>query len=263
MFHTFIYQPLYNILIFLCNIIPGADFGIAIILLTLIVRLALIPIYKKQIEVQKKMQILQPELKELQKKHKNDKEKLTKEQMALYKKHGSNPFSGCLPMIIQIFFLFGIYNVLISVAKNGADTGVIYSFLKYPENINYSFLGMIDLAKPLNFSGLSVSNIFSFILSNFGHILLALLAAIAQYFQAKSMLPATTPEVTDTDKPDISNIMGKQMLVLGPVLTLLFGIQFPAGLSLYWLASTLFMFAQQLYMDKEQKNTKKDALKVN
>ncbi|KKT92562.1 MAG: Membrane protein insertase YidC [Parcubacteria group bacterium GW2011_GWC1_45_14] len=119
LFHTFIYQPLYNTLIFLYNVIPGADFGIAIIAITLLLRFLLVPIYKKQIESQKKLQELQPKIKEVQKKTKGNKEQQAKELMELYKEHKTNPFSGCLPLIIQLIFLIAIYRILINISDAG------------------------------------------------------------------------------------------------------------------------------------------------
>jgi YidC/Oxa1 family membrane protein insertase len=247
-FHTLIYQPLYNILIFLYNIVPGADFGISIILITLILRLALMPIYKKQIESQQKLQEMQPKIKELQNKYKDDKERQTKELMQFYKDNKTNPFSGCLPLIIQLIFLIGIYRILITISENGlvVDPKELYSFVSNPGNINQMFIGFFDLTK--------------------ASPLFAILAAIAQYFQTKMLMqkqPAKTTTPSENGMPDISQIMGKQMLYLGPLLTLFIGIKFPAGLSLYWLASTLFMLIQQIYMEKGKKKQGAELLKVN
>ena len=107
-FHVTIYQPLYNILVFLYNVVPGKDFGVSIILLTIFLRIALIPIYKKQLESQKKMQELQPKIKELQEKVK-DKEQQTRQMMELYKEHKTNPFSGCFPLVVQMVILITIF----------------------------------------------------------------------------------------------------------------------------------------------------------
>lgn len=222
-------------LIFLYNIVPGKDFGISIILITILLRVILIPIYKKQIESQKKMQELQPKIKELQEKTKGNKEQQTKQMMELYKEHKTNPFSGCLPLIVQLIFLIAIYRVLITISNNGllADTSQLYSFVKNPGQINQFFIGIVDLTKP--------------------SIVIAVLAAIAQYFQTK-MLMKQQPKVekkTDSDKPDLAQMMSKQMLYLGPIMTLFIGIKFPAGLSLYWLVGTLFMLVQQFLIEKK------------
>ncbi|MEI7890513.1 MAG: YidC/Oxa1 family membrane protein insertase [bacterium] len=235
LFHTIIYQPLYNILILLYNIVPGKDFGISIILITILLRTILIPLYKKQIESQKKLQALQPKIKELQEKTKGDKEKQTKQLMELYKEHKTNPFSGCLPLIVQLIFLIAIYRVLINISDSGliADQAQLYSFVSDPGKINQFFLFIVDLTKP--------------------SIVIAALAAIAQYFQTKMLMasqPAPTKE-TESDKPDMAQIMSKQMLYLGPFLTFFIGVKFPAGLSLYWLAGTLFMLVQQISIEKK------------
>lgn len=237
LFHTVIYQPLYNILIMFYNIVPGKDFGIAIILITILLRTILIPLYKKQIESQKKLQELQPKIKALQEKTKGDKEKQTKQLMELYKEHKTNPFSGCLPLVVQLIFLIAIYQVLINISNNGlvADPSQLYSFVSDPGKINQLFIFLVDLTKP--------------------SIIIAALAAIAQYFQTK-MLMASQPVAQKKEadaQPDMAQIMSKQMLYLGPLMTLFIGIKFPAGLSLYWLAGTLFMLVQQILIEKKSK----------
>lgn len=235
LFNELIYQPLYNILIFLYNVVPGKDFGISIILITILLRVVLIPLYKKQIDSQKKMQILQPKIKELQERTKNDKEKQTKELMELYKEHRTNPFSGCLPIIVQIIFFIAIYRVLFNISASGliADVSQLYSFVPDPGKINQFFISLVDLTKP--------------------NVVIAALAAIAQYFQTKMLMSAqpVAPQRED-GQPDFATIMNKQMLYLGPFLTLFIGIKFPAGLSLYWLAGTVFMLVQQIIMEKRE-----------
>ncbi len=235
-FHFIIYQPLYNVLIFLYNVIPGKDFGISIILITILLRTLLIPLYKKQIESQKKLQELQPKIKALQEKTKDNKEQQTKQLMELYKENKTNPFSGCLPLIVQLVFLIAIYRVLINISSSGlsVDSSQLYSFVLPPAKINQLFISLIDLTQP--------------------SYVIAALAALAQYFQTKMLMgqqqaPAIT--VSDSDKPDMAQMMNKQMLYLGPFLTLFIGIKFPAGLSLYWLAGTLFMLVQQILMQKK------------
>lgn len=234
LFHTVIYQPLYNILILFYNIIPGKDFGISIILITILLRTVLIPLYKKQIESQKKLQQLQPKIKELQEKTKGNKEEQTKQLMELYKENKTNPFSGCLPLVVQLIFLIAIYQVLIKISSNGltVDATQLYSFVSDPGKINQLFISLVDLTKP--------------------SIIIAALAAIAQYFQTK-MLMASQPvqPKKDDSVPDMAQMMSKQMLYLGPFMTLFIGIKFPAGLSLYWLAGTLFMLVQQILLEKK------------
>lgn len=235
MFHSFIYQPLYNVLIMLYNIVPGHDFGLSIIIFTAILRAILIPVYKKQVESQKHLQEMQPKIKEIQQKHKNDKEKQTKEMMDFYKKNKTNPFSGCLPLVVQMIFLIAIYRVLINISNAGFTVKAeeLYSFVSNPGVIRSMFLGLVDLTKP--------------------NIYLAVLAAAAQFYQTK-MLMQKQPKIAkkDGNQADFAQIMSKQMLYLGPLLTLFIGVKFAAGLALYWLASTLFMIAQQWQMGKKE-----------
>jgi YidC/Oxa1 family membrane protein insertase len=234
-FYPTIYQPLYNTLIFLYNNFAFHDFGIAIIIITLILKVILMPLSKKQIESQKKMQELQPKIKEIQNKYKNDKERQSKELMKFYKENKANPFSGCLPMIVQLIFLIAIYRIFFNISSGGLNVqaNVLYSFVSNPGQINNMFIGIIDLARP--------------------SIPLAIMAAISQFYQTKMLMAKQTKkDPKDTNKTaDFTQIMNKQMLYLGPILTLFIGIKFPAGLALYWLISTLFAVGQQLQLDNK------------
>ncbi len=244
LFDTIIYQPIYNLLIFIYNAVP--DFGIAIIIVTVLIKLFLIPLSKKQIESQKKMQELQPRIKEIQAKHKDDKEKQSRAMMELYKESKSNPFSGCLPMIVQLVFLIAIYRVLFNISEAGlvVNSGDLYAFISNPGQINKMFLGIVDLSSAINFSNIALSSL--------PHILLVVLAAGSQFIQTKMLMAKQPVKVAKQGEADFSQIMTKQMLFLGPLLTLFIGIKFPAGLALYWLVSTVFMILQQKYMQKKE-----------
>jgi YidC/Oxa1 family membrane protein insertase len=245
-FNEIIYLPLYNLLIFIYNILPFHDFGVAIIVVTLIIKLALVPLSKKQIESQKKMQDLQPKIKEVQNKHKDDKEKQSRALMELYKEHKTNPFSGCLPMVAQLVFLIAIYRVFFNISQAGlkVDSAGLYSFVSNPGQISHTFLGMIDLTSVINLGQLTLSSI--------PHLLLVVLAAGAQYLQTKMMM-TKQPKAKTGKQADFAQMMSSQMLYLGPLLTLFIGIKFPAGLALYWLVSTGFMVAQQYYLERTER----------
>ena len=222
------------------NVIPGQDFGVAIIATTIFLKLLLMPVSRKQIESQKKLQELQPKIKEIQNRYKDNKEKQTKELMAFYKENKANPLSGCLPLIVQLIFLIAIYRILINISMAGlvVDVSNLYSFVADPGKINHMFIGFIKLTEPSRG--------------------LAILAATAQYFQTKMIMKKNKKEDKSkkkrtSSKPDFSSMMSKQMLYLGPVLTLFIGFKFAAGLALYWLVSTLFMIGQQMYIAKDQK----------
>lgn len=234
-FYIFVYQPLYNALIFFYNIVPGQDFGVAIILTTLALKLLLVPLSKKQITAQKKMQELQPQIKEIQQKYKNDKEKQTRELMTFYKENKANPLSGCLPLIVQLVFLIAIYRVIINVSNAGfiVNPSDLYSFIADPGPINHLFLRLVDMTKP--------------------NYVLAFLSGAAQYYQTKMLFPSqniTKNQEAASSEPDFAAIMNKQMVYMGPALTFFIGATFPAALALYWLFSTLFMILQQLSIFK-------------
>jgi YidC/Oxa1 family membrane protein insertase len=245
-FDELIYLPLYNLLVFVYNVVPLHDFGLAIIIVTLLIKFILVPLSKKQIESQKKMQELQPKIKAVQNKHKNDKEKQSRALMELYKENKTNPLSGCLPMIVQLVFLIAIYRVLFNISSASliVDSSQLYSFVHNPGQINRMFFGMIDLVSVIEFSKITLASL--------PHIILVLLAAGSQYVQTK-MLMATQAVTASADKADFAQMMSKQMLYLGPLLTLFIGIKFPAGLALYWLVSTGFMIGQQYYIQEKER----------
>ncbi len=228
MFQTFFYQPVLNLLVFLYNIVPGNDLGIAIILLTIVIKLILLPLSKKSIKSQKALQDLQPKTEELKKKFKDNKEAMSKAMLELYKKNKVNPFSSCLPLIIQLPFLFAVFRVF----RDGFDNGtldLVYPFITRPEAINYMSLGFIDL---------SVRN-----------IPMAVMAGAAQFWQTKMMLAKKPPIKSPGAKDEnMAAIMNKQMLYFMPLLTVVIGIQFPGGLALYWLVTTVLTGAQQAWL---------------
>lgn len=251
LFNELVYRPVYNFLIFIYNILPFHDFGVAIILVTIIIKFLLIPLSKKQIESQKKMQEMQPQIKEIQEKYKKNKEKQSKALMEFYKTNKANPFSGCLPTIFQLIFLIAIYRVLFNISNLGllVDPKELYSFVANPGQINQYFLGLIELSKPVNLGHLTTGSI--------AQIILIIAAAVAQFFQMKMIMPATPKKTTGT--PDFASTMSTQMMYLGPLLTLFIGVKFPAGLALYWLISTIFAIIQQKQLMKkpEEKSAKK------
>ncbi|MDQ1283831.1 MAG: hypothetical protein QG620_179 [Patescibacteria group bacterium] len=249
LFNELVYRPIYNLLIFTYNIFPVADFGIAIVLVTIFIKLLLIPLSKKQIESQKKMQALQPKIKEIQAKYKGDKEKQSRALMEFYKENKTNPFSGCLPTIFQLIFLIAIYRVLFNISGSGnglvVDGSGLYSFVSNPGQINQFFLGIVDLGKSIDFKNITLASL--------PHIVLVVLAAASQYFQTKMLMAKQAKKGVKMDSSDFSAVMSQQMLYLGPLLTLFIGIKFSAGLALYWLISTVFMVAQQYYLENQEK----------
>src|SRR4030066_959163 len=146
-FNTILYEPLLNALVLLYQYIPGKDFGIAVIALTLVIRFILYPLMVKSIRSQKVLSELQPKIKEIQEKYKNDKEKQTKEMMALYQREKINPFGGCLPLLIQLPILVALYRVFWKGLQPEAMEK-LYSFVPNPGAIDPTFFGVLNLAEP-------------------------------------------------------------------------------------------------------------------
>lgn len=231
-FHTILYEPLFNALIWLYNIIPGHDFGVAIILLTVIVRLALFPLNNKALKSQKAMQVLQPKIKEAQEKHKNDKTKQGQELMRIYREHKINPLGGCLPMLIQFPILIALYWVFINGLNPDKING-LYGFVAHPGVINPIFLGILDLSQKSGF--------------------LAVLTGVAQFFQSKLMFNNKIQQ-SSAQQPgnpnDFSRIMSSQMTYFMPLFITFIAWSLPAGLPLYWLTTTIFSIGQQYIINK-------------
>lgn len=238
MFETYFYQPILNLVIFLINISPGHDLGVAIILLTIIIKLILYPLSRKSLEGQKALQDLQPKINELKKKYKDNKEAMGKAMMGLYKENKVNPLSSCLPLLVQMPFLFAVFRVFRNGMENSLD--LVYPFIHTPETINYISLGFIDLSQR--------------------NIPIAVLAGLAQYWQTKMMMSKRPQIKTKGAKDeDMAAIMNKQMLYFMPALTVFIGVSFPGGLALYWLMTTLFTGLQQWYIfNKDNKDKKKN-----
>jgi len=229
---TILYQPLYNILIFLYNIIPGQDVGIAIIALTVLIKLLLYPLSRKSIKSQKDLQELQPKIDQLKEQYKDDREKMAGEMMKLYKESKVSPFSSCLPLLIQLPFFIAVYQVFRS-GLTSESFDLLYSFVANPNQINHIFLGLIDLSRP--------------------NVVLALLAGAGQFFQTK-MYTRRKPEQKSTGSKDenMMAMMNKQMLYVMPIFTVVIGFSLPGGLTLYWLVTTLLMIFQQYFIFKKK-----------
>lgn len=219
-YHAAFYQPLLNALVVLYNTIAFHDLGVAIIILTAIIRIVLYPLFKRSVRHQLVMQELQSKIAKIKKDHSGDIERQTKETMALYKEHNINPFSGFLFLIIQLPILFALYQIFLQSFNPEIFRG-LYSFVHAPAAFGNSFLGLINLEKR--------------------SILMVLLAAAAQYFQASLALPKKKPG----EEWGPGERMTRQMIYITPVITVIIFINFPAAVSLYWLASALVSIWQQ------------------
>ncbi len=224
LFYTILYKPLFNLLIIIYYFLPPHDLGISIIALTLIVKIILYPITLKSLISQKKMSELQPKIREIQKKYKDQKEKQAKALMELYKKEKINPFSGCLPLLIQLPILIALLKVFWGGISPQSMIN-LYSFVPQIKEIPPLFLGLLDLSKP--------------------SIFLALIAGISQYFQTRQ-----TSQFSLEKEKEISQVFQKQMLYFFPFFTFLILLKIPAAVALYWITSTFFTIFQYYLLSK-------------
>jgi len=234
LFKTIFYTPLLNLLVWLYDVLPWQDLGLAIIILTILIKLILYPLNKKAIVSQKALQDLQPKLTEIKEKYKQDKEAQAKATMELYKNEKINPASSCLPILVQLPFLFAVYQVFRTGLANGY-LEYLYPFVQNPGSLNTLAFGFIELSQK--------------------SIWLALLAGIAQFWQGK-MLVTKRPEIKTPGSKDenMAAIMNKQMVYVMPVFTVFIGLSFPAGLTLYWFVNTVLTGIQQLIVFKKNNN---------
>ncbi len=225
---TVIYQPILNLLIFFYQTIAFNDLGVAIILVTLVVRLILFPIFQKSVRHQTVMQRLNPEIKKIQDQHKNDRQKQGEAMIALYKEHKINPFSGIFLLLVQLPILFALFQIFNNILDPNAFD-LVYSFISAPQNFQTHFFGtdLIPLEK--------------------SNIIIAGLAAIAQYFQAYFSLAKTKPGEAKTTAEQV----GRQMVYIMPAITFAFLFTLPAAIGLYWIVTSLFSVVQQKIVNKE------------
>ncbi len=233
-----LYHPLINALAFLISIIPGGDVGLAVIVLTILVKIVLFPLSQKSIQSQAQMAILTPEINKI-KNSGASKEEQARLTFELYKTHKTNPFSGCLLVLIQIPIIFALYYVFLKGISFQPEA--MYSFIHIPDHMNMIFLGILDI------SGKS--------------ILLAVLAGISQYLQAYFM-PTPTPSLSNNEPggfaESFSKSMNLQMKYIFPFIVAFIAYRISGAIALYWITSNLFAVAQQIYVNRKQDKLKKE-----
>lgn len=224
MFNLLLTIPLTNLLVFLYNTIAFRDLGIAIIFFVILIKIILFPLSKKTIESQAKMQKLQPKLKEIQEKYKNNKEEQSKALMEFWKENKVNPLGGCLPMLIQLPIILAIFKLF----EGGLPhiEGILYSFIKNPGELNPNFL---------NFLNLSSKHI----------IALAIIAGILQYFQIKLTMPQSS-------SGDAGAINMKFMAIVFPLVGAWVTYTFSAALGVYWAAFTAFSILEHFIIKRSE-----------
>lgn len=237
---TIIYEPLYNTLVLILNYVPGNYAWVGIIALTILIRVLLFPVYQKIIKSQKALKEVQPLVKEIQEKHKNDKQTLGIKIMEVYKEKKVNPFSmiGYL-LFVQVPIFLGLYFVFSKGLVH--HTGALYSFIHFPEVVNTFFFNIDLMIK--------------------GSFVIAILAGTAQYFHSRNTLALqpTVPERKKGEMPifqdELQRSLRFQTLYFIPILITVTAFYFPAAIGLYWIVNSLFSIGQEKFVQmKDKKN---------
>jgi YidC/Oxa1 family membrane protein insertase len=236
-FNTFFYQPLYNGFIFLFDALPWIDAGIAVILFTAIVKLALFPLSKKSVMTQLQMKDVQKELDEVKRQFPKREEQALA-VMRVYKERNINPFAGIILLFIQLPIIFALYFVFLKAGLPAINLELLYAWVPVPDAINVQFLSTLDVTQK--------------------SAIIAFLAALSQFFQVRFGMPVQSfPERKAGEKPSFSVELQKSMQVqmryVLPVIIFFIARSLPAVVGLYWVTSNLFAIGQELYLRKKLK----------
>jgi YidC/Oxa1 family membrane protein insertase len=231
-FHAGFYNPIYNLLVFLVSVLPHGDVGLAVILITIVVKVVLLPLSLAASRSTRAMKNLEPKLKEIKEKHKDDKEALAAKTMELYRTEKVNPFAGIITLFVQMPVLFALYFVFLHEPFPAINTHILYSFTPIPAAASLLFLGLVVVA---------------------GHsLVLAAIAALAQYAQVSIALPKPLkPDTKLSAQEDFTRIIALQARYLVPVLVGTVAYSTGGAVALYFITSALVGILQELYVRKQ------------
>lgn len=232
-FFNFVYEPLYNGLVYLVDVVPAHDIGLAIIILTIVVKIILLPLSRQAIRTQAAMRAIAPEIEAIRAKYKDKQDEQARAIFALYREKNIRPFSSFLLILVQFPILFGLYWVFWKGGLPNVDPSILYSFVPLPENVNMDFMGRIDMGER--------------------SIILAFLAGATQLIYARLSMGARKPR-EKTDSPSFSSDMAHsfdlQARYVLPVIVAGIAYTVSAAVPLYWTASNVFMIAQEFAMGR-------------
>jgi YidC/Oxa1 family membrane protein insertase len=229
---------MYNALVYILSLIPGGNIAVAVIILTIIVKIILLPLSKKMFQSQVAQRKIQPLLKKIQEEYKDNKQMLGVKMMELYKQHNLNPFSSILLLVIQVPIVFALYFVFARGGLPVINTAELYSFIPHISEINHFLFG-VDFILPSTAIGFT--------------------AALFQYIQIRLSLLHMNESSKDANvnlKPE--EMMQKQMSFMMkyfiPILIFIASLRVSAAVALYWIVSSLFMISQELYFRNKYKD---------
>jgi YidC/Oxa1 family membrane protein insertase len=259
MFTTFIVQPLFNLLVLVYALLPGHNFGLALIIFTIIIRLLLWPVLKKQLYHAKAMRSLQPDIKRIKQATKGNRAKESQMLMELYKERGINPFATLPVLVVQLIVLIGLYSALQKLLHDPhtlinltypslRDLGWMQELSRNIHLFDNTLFGVVDLGRAAIGKGGGIY---------WPAMLIVIGSAAAQYFQSKQLLPTDKDQRSlktilraagsgqQADQSEVNAAVGRSMIYLIPFMIFIFTVGLPAALSLYWLVSGLVAFIQQ------------------
>jgi YidC/Oxa1 family membrane protein insertase len=232
-FHSFIYEPLYNGLIYLVDVVPAHDVGIAVIILTIAVKIILYPLARQAIRTQAAMRAIAPGIEAIKARLKDKREEQARAIFDLYKARGIRPFSSFLLILLQFPILFGLYWVFWKGGLPSVDPALLYSFVPTPPEVNMDFLGIIHMGER--------------------SIFLAICTGLTQYLYTRLSMGPRVPAPAKTDgsfSSDMARSFELQARYLLPVIFAVIALTLAAALPLYWTASNVFMIIQELAMGR-------------
>ncbi len=234
-FHTIFYQPVYNLTVFFIDVLPGGSVALAVILTTVVVKFILFPLTKKALLTQIKMREIEPQMDSLKKKHKDDKQAQGKAMLDLYREAKVNPFASIIVLIIQIPVIIALYWIFYKGGLPQINLDILYPFINSPESVSMKFF-IFDMAQK--------------------SWILAALAGITQYIQARLSFPPLPPKKegeVPSFKDDFARNMQLQMKYFFPVLIVFISHSLASAVALYFVVSNIFTIGQELALRRHRK----------
>jgi YidC/Oxa1 family membrane protein insertase len=234
-FQPVFYNPLYNALIFLISVLPNANVGLAVIIITCVVKLILFPLTRQSVITSAKMKKLEPELAALRAKYEKDKQEQARQVMDFYKRNGINPFSGFWLLLIQTPIILSLYYIFLRGGLPNVDPSLLYPFIHAPTALNMSFLG-INIGMP--------------------NIILGIIAGISQFIQIQFSVPPMKKAEAGakaTLRDDLARSMNMQMRYVLPVFIFIISLKVSGAVAIYWITSNIFIIGQELVVRRKFK----------
>ena len=240
LWNTFLYEPIYNALIFIINNVTFGDVGFAIVIVTILVKVILFPLTKKSARSQILMKKMEPEIKKIKQDYPN-KEEQAKKTLELYKKYGTNPFSGCLVVLLQMPVIFALYYVFYKGLK--IDESLIYSFIQIPTTLSTNFLGIFELGEKSLFLG---------VLTGLSQFIQGYLASSVKNKQIEIIKDNDSVKDKKADfQEQLSDSMQMNVKYILPVFIGFIAWKISAAVALYWTVSNIFTILQEWYIRRK------------